>query len=129
MQANAAEADASVVTPLPDVSELALDVDAWRTWFIAAARQVIRWVPEAGVAIFYQSDVRHHGAWIDKGYLVMRAIEEEGATLLWHKIVRRHPPGGGKAKQSTFRLMGGAGAEGGRGWLGIGRSSRWARGQ
>lgn len=93
MDANPAEPGASVVTSLPDVSELELDFDAWRAWFIEAARRVIRWVPENGAAIFYQSDIRHQGAWIDKGYLVMRAAEEERAIVLWHKIVCRHPPG------------------------------------
>jgi len=93
MNANAPDPLASVVTSLPDVSELSLDLDAWRAWFVDAARRVIRWVPETGVAIFYQSDIRHLGAWIDKGYLVMRAAEDERATLLWHKIVCRHPPG------------------------------------
>lgn len=93
MSDNAAEADASVVTSLPDVSELPLDFASWRAWFVAAAARVIRWTPPAGVAIFYQSDVRHLGAWVDKGYLVMRAAEDEGATLLWHKVVCRQPPG------------------------------------
>jgi DNA methylase len=93
MSANAADPDASVITSLPDVSELPLALDAWRDWFIDAARRVIRWVPPQGVAIFYQSDIRHQGAWIDKGYLVMRAAEEERAIMLWHKIVCRHPPG------------------------------------
>lgn len=93
MEDNHADADASVVTSLPDVSELPLDFDAWRAWFIDAARRVIRWTPGNGVAIFFQSDIRHRGAWIDKGYLVQRAVEEEGAVLLWHKIACRHPPG------------------------------------
>lgn len=93
MDANGAEPDASVVTSLPDVTELELDFDRWRAWFIDAARQVIRWTPPSNVAIFYQSDIRHRGAWIDKGYLVMRAAEDEGARILWHKIVCRHPPG------------------------------------
>lgn len=94
MAANPAPERASVVTSLPDHSELPqLDFDGWRAWFVAAARQVMRWTPDGGVAIFYQSDVRHRGAWVDKGYLVMRAAEEEGATLSWHKIVCRRPPG------------------------------------
>ncbi len=93
MDANAPDPAASVITSLPDVSELALDLDGWRAWFIDAARRVIRWVPPTGVAIFYQSDIRHDGVWIDKGYLVMRAAEEERAIVLWHKIVCRRPPG------------------------------------
>ncbi len=94
MDAHAAAEGASVITSLPDVSELShLDVDAWRVWFVEVVRRVIRWVPEAGVAIFYQSDIRSGGAWIDKGYLVMRGAEEERAHVVWHKIVCRRPPG------------------------------------
>jgi len=94
LDANHPDAYASVVTSLPDVSELPdLDFDAWRAWFVGAVRQVIRWVPDEGVAIFYQSDVREGGEWIDKGYLVMRAAEEEVAHILWHKIVCRRAPG------------------------------------
>jgi hypothetical protein len=93
MAAHPAPNDASVITSLPDVSELPLAFDAWRSWFIDAAQRVIRWTPESGVAIFYQSDIRHRGEWIDKGYLILRAAEEERAVVLWHKIVCRSPPG------------------------------------
>jgi hypothetical protein len=94
MAANPAPAGTSVITSLPDVSELSqLDLDGWRRWFIAAARTVIRWLPAEGVAIFYQSDIRHGGVWIDKSYLVMCAAEQEQAPLAWHKIVCRRPPG------------------------------------
>src|SRR5262249_1469376 len=65
----------------------------WRTWFVLAARRVIRWVPPGGVAIFFQSDVRHCNAWVDKGYLVLRAAEEESAFVVWHKIVCHQAPG------------------------------------
>ncbi len=94
MAANPADSGTSVVTSLPDVSELQdLSLDAWRTWFIDAARRVIQWVPERGLAIFYQSDVRIGGKWIDKSYLINRAIEDAGASLVWHKLVCRKPPG------------------------------------
>jgi hypothetical protein len=83
----------SVITSLPDVSELQLDFAAWRAWFVAAARAVVRWVPASGSAIFYQSDIRHAGAWVDKGYLIMQAAEAEAATLVWHTIVCRRPAG------------------------------------
>ena len=79
---------------MPDLSELPeRSFEDWRAWFVGVARRVIRWVPDEGVAIFYQSDIRHLGTWIDKGYLVMRAAEEESARLVWHKIVCRKPPG------------------------------------
>jgi hypothetical protein len=94
LAANPAAAGSSIITSLPDVSELPeLGFDGWRTWFADAARAVIRWLPPAGVAIFYQSDIRREGVWIDKSYLVMRAAEQEHAALVWHKIVCRRPPG------------------------------------
>lgn len=91
LESHPAEANTSVVTSLPDVTEIAGGFDAWRAWFVDAARRVIRWTPVE--VIFYQSDIRHEGVWVDKGFLVQRAAEEEGASLVWHKIVCRKPPG------------------------------------
>ncbi len=94
LAANPAAPNTSVVTSLPDISELpGATLDSWRTWFVDAAARVMTWVPPESVAIFYQSDVLHGGAWIDKGYLVQRAAEREGATLLWHSIVCRAKAG------------------------------------
>lgn len=93
MDATPASEDASVITSLPDVSELPLSFDAWRAWFVGAARRVLAWIPRDGVAIFYQSDIRHHGAWIDKGHLVHLAADDAGMPLLWHHVVCRKPPG------------------------------------
>lgn len=94
LDANAAPPGSSVVTSLPDLSELAeLGFEGWRAWFVATARRILRWIPPEGVAIFYQSDVRRRGTWVDKGYLIARAADDEGATLVWHKIVCRVPVG------------------------------------
>jgi hypothetical protein len=87
-------AGASVVTSLPDVSELpALGLDGWRRWFEDAAALVMQAVPDEGVAIFFQSDVRRAGLWIDKGAMVARAAERAGMGTLFHKIVCRKPAG------------------------------------
>jgi hypothetical protein len=87
-------AGASVVTSLPDASELpALGFDGWRRWFDDAALLTIRSVPDDGVAIFFQSDVNRAGHWIDKGAMVSRAAERAGMVTLFHKIVCRKPPG------------------------------------
>jgi DNA modification methylase len=90
---NAAPPAASVVTSLPDVSEVGRAFDAWREWFLGAARQVLDWIPPDGNAIFFQSDIRHRGAWIDKGHWVQRVADDAGIPLAWHKIVCRWPPG------------------------------------
>jgi len=84
----------SVVTSLPDVAEMAgMGLDAWTRWFVAAARAVLDAVPDDGVAIFFQSDVKRAGRWIDKGALVQRAADAAEAPLLFHKIVCRKPAG------------------------------------
>ena len=87
-------AGASVITSLPDASELpALGFEGWRRWFEEAAALTMACVPDEGVAIFFQSDVRQAGLWVDKGAMVSRAAERAGLGLLFHKIVCRKPPG------------------------------------
>lgn len=86
-------AGCSLVTSLPDVSELQLGFAAWREWFIAAAGAVLAACPPEGVAIFYQTDIKHQGVWIDKGHLVQIAADRVGLPLVWHKIACRRPAG------------------------------------
>jgi hypothetical protein len=89
-----AQEGTSVVTSLPDLSEVpALGFEGWRAWFLDAAERVMAWLPADGLAIFYQSDVRRKGSWVDKGYLIARAAEAAGADMVWHKVVCRKPPG------------------------------------
>lgn len=84
----------SAITSLPDVSEFPeLSLAEWKQWFIHAAVLVLSKVPTQGVAIFYQTDVKKDGAWVDKGYLISKAAEEAGCELLWHKVVCRRTPG------------------------------------
>lgn len=84
----------SIVTSLPDFSEVPqLGFAGWRTWFVDGAQQILRWIPSEGCAIFFQSDVRHGQAWIDKSYLIQQAAVEVGTPLIWHKIVCRYAPG------------------------------------
>ncbi|MFO0667157.1 MAG: hypothetical protein U0174_24605 [Polyangiaceae bacterium] len=106
LAANTAPPGSCVVTSLPDVSELpGVPFDAWRSWFVGAARAVIEWVPREGAAVFFQSDIRRANTWVDKGYLVQRAAEEAGAVLLWHRIVCRKPAGGPSLGRPTYSHM------------------------
>ncbi|HEY1814797.1 MAG TPA: hypothetical protein VGG74_20765 [Kofleriaceae bacterium] len=87
-------ADHAIVTSLPDHSELPqLGVDGWRRWFIDTVALACRAVADDGVAIFYQTDVKHDGRWIDKGHLVMSGADAAASHALWHKIVCRVAPG------------------------------------
>jgi hypothetical protein len=83
----------SVITSLPDVSGTTMLFADWRAWFIATVALTISKCAESSVAIFYQTDVKLAGAWVDKAFLCQRGAEEAGAALLWHKIVCRKPAG------------------------------------
>jgi hypothetical protein len=84
---------ACAVTSLPDVSEVNMTLPAWRAWFLGAVELVVNAVPDESAALFFQSDIKRDGAWIDKGAMVVRAAEDAGAHVLFHKIVARRPPG------------------------------------
>ena len=84
----------SVVTSLPDASEFpSWSLGEWKRWFTEAVELVLSRVPDDGVALFFQTDVKKHGEWLDKGYLCQRAAEASGCVLLWHKVIARAPVG------------------------------------
>ena len=90
--------DHAIITSLPDHGELPqLGIDGWRRWFIETVTLACNAIADDAVAIFYQTDVKHDGRWIDKGHLVMTGVDAAGSHLLWHKIVCRVVPG-----QTTF---------------------------
>jgi hypothetical protein len=83
-----------VFTSLPDSSEMKrLSFAQWQDWFAGAAECVVRALPDDCAAIFYQTDVKCEGGWVDKSFLVQRGAYAAGARLLWHKIVCRAPAG------------------------------------
>lgn len=84
----------SIVTSLPDISEFPkFTLPQWKEWFLSTASLVLSRCPDEGVTIFYQSDIRYEGEWVDKGYLCQKAAESAKQILLWHKIVCRAPSG------------------------------------
>ena len=86
--------DHALVTSLPDHSELPeLGFEGWRAWFVETATRCCAAVDAGAVAVFYQTDVKHDGGWVDKAHLVLGGAERAGARLLWHKVVCRVPAG------------------------------------
>jgi len=86
--------DHALVTSLPDHSELPeLGFEGWRAWFVETAERCCAAVDAGAVAVFYQTDVKHDGGWVDKAHLVLAGAERAGARLLWHKVVCRVPAG------------------------------------
>lgn len=93
LESHPASPQTSVITSLPDRSELeGMSFEDWCTWFVNAARAILRWLPNDGAAIFFQTDVRRNEIWVDKSHLILRAADAEAAALIWHKIVCQKPP-------------------------------------
>ncbi len=84
----------SLIASLPDYSEFpSLSLGEWKTWFETAAERTLAACPDDGVTLFFQSDIKHEGEWVDKAFLVQKAAERLGHRQLWHKIVCRLPAG------------------------------------
>jgi len=83
----------SVITSLPDVSEVPMSLIDWKKWFVGSVHEILLRLDENECAIFYQTDVKiiKEGKfieWIDKSYLVNRGSEGvPECTLVWHKIM------------------------------------------
>jgi hypothetical protein len=94
LKANPLPADAAIVTSLPDSSELpALGFEPWRRWFSETSALLCESVAPGAAALFFQTDVKREGCWVDKAYLVQRGAEAAGVALVFHKIVCRAPAG------------------------------------
>lgn len=85
---------AAVFTSLPNVDEFRhRDLARWRTWFVDAAERTLRATPRGSACVFFQTDIRHGGAWVDKAFLVQLAAERTDLSLVWHKLALRAPLG------------------------------------
>ena len=86
--------EVAVVTSMPDSSEVpGLGFAGWKKWFVDTSALICRQLSDEGVAIFYQTDVKLDGRWVDKGFLVSLGAEAAGSSCLWHKVVCRAPAG------------------------------------
>lgn len=86
--------NSSLIASMPDYSEFPnMSIEEWKIWFTNTAKLIIDKTAEDQVSIFYQSDIKYQGEWIDKSYLCMKAQEALGAKLLWHKVISRVPVG------------------------------------
>jgi hypothetical protein len=84
----------SMLASLPDISEFAsYSTEEWKCWFIKTASLILSKCSDEGVTVFFQSDIKREGEWVDKGYLCQKAAEACGHSLLFHKIVCRAPAG------------------------------------
>jgi len=91
---NVVDGNFSYVASMPDFSEFPnYTLKEWKDWFENCAEKIIEKTADNEFSIFYQSDIKKDGAWVDKSFLVMKAAEKANSQLLWHKIICRVPPG------------------------------------
>jgi len=84
----------SFIASMPDISEFTgMPLEKWKEWFMSTAELVLSKTPDNGVSIFYQSDIKVDGEWIDKAYLIQKMAEKTGSAQLFHKIICRVKPG------------------------------------
>lgn len=98
LRQNRVQHGCSLVASMPDISEFSgWSLEDWKKWFVDSAALIISSTPDDGVSIFFQSDIKLEGTWVDKSYLCQKAAEQAGTKLLWHKIACR-----AQAGQATF---------------------------
>lgn len=84
----------SFLASLPDISEFPkYSLQEWKDWFTSTAALILEKTHEDGVTLFYQSDIKFEGMWVDKSFLIMKAAEQMNSELLFHKIICRTKPG------------------------------------
>lgn len=82
------------MTSLPDYSEFShLSLNEWKEWFVNAAKLVLASCPDDGITLFFQTDIKVEGAWVDKSFLCQQAAQAMGSELIAHKIICRLPAG------------------------------------
>lgn len=86
-------AGTSVLASMPDVSELGISLERWREFFSEAAGLCLEAADDAGLVVFFQTDLKLDGRWVSKASLVLAAAERAGVPLLFHKLVCRREPG------------------------------------
>ncbi|KAF2072916.1 hypothetical protein CYY_005773 [Polysphondylium violaceum] len=88
--------DASIITSLPDITEISnFTLEEYKLWFRETVQLICSKLTDTNVAIFYQTDIKKRckksngrfDQYVDKGYLCQRGAEEAGCKVVWHKIM------------------------------------------
>jgi hypothetical protein len=88
------QGETSLLGSLPDRSEFpGLSLKAWKEWFQETSELILEKTSPSEVTIFFQSDIKVDGVWVDKSFLIQKAAEKLDHHLLWHKIFCRAPAG------------------------------------
>ncbi len=95
----------SVVSSIPDVSELGVSESVWRAFFTEMAGALFQLADDDGLLALIQTDVRKDGLWVDKSSLVNAGVVAAGGILLARKIICRRPPGMTSTKRAAYSQL------------------------
>jgi hypothetical protein len=96
----------SIITSLPDASEIGLDdLNEYEKWVRRAATECFASASEGCPVIFIQTDRRKGGRQFSKANLLINIATEQGWFLLWHKIELAAEVGKSSLYRPTFRNM------------------------
>jgi len=88
LRARAPIAGASVLTSMPDETDLfTVERSQWERWFIDAAELCVRAADPRGLAVFFQTDTKGGGRWLDKAGLVREGAIRANARCVFHWVV------------------------------------------
>jgi hypothetical protein len=85
--------DGYVITSLPDIVEVALTnrPAEYVAYLNRAVRETFGRLAPRGIAVYYQSDGKWDGEWVDKAHIIQGVVHALGGRLLWHKIALYRP--------------------------------------
>lgn len=83
----------AIITSLPDLNELGFNLLAYEDWLANVSVALMEVLQDDGCIIFYQTNKKHHGALVDKDYLISRQFYQRGYRKVFQRIVLRKPPG------------------------------------
>ena len=92
----------SIVSSIPDASETGQEDAAWRRFFVDMARGLMALVPDDGVMVLFQTDLRRDGAWLDKARLCSDGAADAGGIVVAKKIVCRRPTGTTSSRRAAY---------------------------
>lgn len=94
----------SIITSIPDMSELNLKYDDYIAFLRTAARLCLNATVPTGYVIFLQTDRKHNGL-LDKSYFISDEAFKLGFRMVWHKIALRTDVGKTDLYRPTYSHM------------------------
>ena len=94
----------SIITSIPEMSELKLKYDEYITFLRTATRLCLNATVPTGYVIFLQTDRKHNGL-LDKSYFISDEAFKLGFRMVWHKIALRTDVGKTDLYRPTYSHM------------------------